>query len=80
MDTKLSQRRERRLTVSAEWLLAAAAQLEADAEQSLPAWVLLGQAERYCESVGKAAVLRRAAGIESISARRVFLRANGVEA
>ncbi|WP_019652233.1 hypothetical protein [Variovorax atrisoli] len=70
----------RRPTVSAEWLESAAAELESSAEGSLPTWVILGQAHRYCEDLGKAAMLRKAAGIKSVADRREFLRANGVEA
>ena len=69
-----------RLTVSAMWLESAAAKLVADAEESLPAWILLGTADRYCENLRMADMLRRAAGIKSVAARREFLRANGVEA
>ena len=67
------------LTVSTKWLEMAAIKLEMDAVESLAAWVILGQAQRYAENLGKAAVLRRAAGIKSIAARRHFLRSNGVE-
>ena len=70
----------RRLTVSAKWLEMAAIKLEIDAEQSLPAWIILGQAHRYCENLGKAAMLRKAAGIKSVAERRHFLRANGIAA
>ena len=70
----------RKLTVSSKWLQMAAIKLEMDAEQSLPAWVYLGQANRYCEDFGKAAMLRRAAEIKNIGQRREFLRNNGVEA
>ena len=69
-----------RLTVNSAWLEAAAASLEADAEESLPAWIILGQTSRYSENMEKAAVLRRAAKIKSIAQRREFLRNNGVEA
>lgn len=69
-----------KLTVSANWLEKAASDLEAAAEESLTSWILLGQAHRYCENLGKAAILRRAAEIKSISARREFLRNNGVTA
>lgn len=69
-----------RLTVSAKWLELAAIKLEIDAVDSLPTWVVLGQAHRYCENLGKAAMLRKAAGIKSVADRRRFLRANGVEA
>lgn len=70
----------RNLTVSAKWLEMAAIKLEMDAEQSLQAWIILGQAERYCQNLGKAAMLRRAATVKSIAQRREFLRNNGVEA
>lgn len=70
----------RMLTVRAKWLTMAAIKLEMDAEQSLPAWILLGQTERYCQDLGKAAMLKRAAEIKGIAARREFLRINGVAA
>ena len=70
----------KQLTVSSKWLLMAAIKLEMDAQDSLPSWILLGQAHRYCENLGKAAILRRAASIKSIADRRHFLRANGVQA
>lgn len=70
----------RRPTVSAQWLKMAATELEIDAEDSLPTWIVLGQTHRYCENLGKAAMLRKAASIKSISERREFLRINGVEA
>lgn len=70
----------RRLTVSAKWLEMAAIKLEMDAEQSLPTWIVLGQAHRYCEDLGRAAMLRRASAIKNVGERRMFLRANGVEA
>jgi len=69
-----------KLTVSAKWLELAAIKLEMDAAQSLPAWIYLGQAARYCEDLGKAAMLRRAATIKNMGERRQFLRNNGVEA
>lgn len=70
--------RKRMLTVSSKWLQMAAIKLEMDAEQSLPAWIILGQSERYCQDLGRAAMLRRAAEIKSIAQRREFLRNNGV--
>lgn len=69
-----------KLTVSAKWLMMAAAKLEIDATDSLPSWIVLGQAHRYCENLGKAAILRKAAVIKSIALRREFLIANGVQA
>jgi hypothetical protein len=70
----------RKLTVSSKWLTMAAIQLEMDAEQSLQAWIYLGQANRYCEDLGKARMLRRAAEIKNIGERREYLRNNGVNA
>jgi len=70
----------KKLTVSTKWLEMAAIKLEMDAEQSLPTWIILGQALRYCENLGRASMLRRAAQIKSIAERREFLRRNGVEA
>lgn len=70
----------RTLTVSTKWLEMAAIKLEIDAQDSLHTWIVLGQAHRYCEDLGKAAMLRKAAGIKSIAERREFLRINGVAA
>ena len=70
----------RKLTVSTKWLEMAAIKLEMDAERSLQSWILLGQVQRYCEDLGKAAMLRRAANIPSVAQRRDFLRDNGIEA
>lgn len=72
--------RKQKLTVSAKWLEMAAAKLEMDAQDSLSAWIILGQSERYCQNLGKAAMLRRAAAIKHIGQRREFLRDNGVMA
>ena len=69
-----------KLTVNTKWLHMAATKLEMEAQESLTAWIILGQAARYCENMGKAAVLRRAAEMKSISERREFLRNNGVAA
>jgi hypothetical protein len=69
-----------RLTVSAAWLLSAAKQLERDANQSLPAWILLQQAERYPAAMAKARTMRRAAEMKSIAERREYLRNSGIEA
>lgn len=70
----------RKPTVSSEWLEMAATKLEMEAEDSLTAWILMGQAERYCQNLGKAEMLRRAAKIKSIAQRRDFLRDNGIMA
>lgn len=68
------------LTVSATWLNQAADQLDRDAEQSMNAWILLGQSERYSQTKARARMLRRAAEIKSISERREYLRNNGEQA
>ena len=70
----------RKPTVDAKWLKLAASQLEQQAEESIEAWILLGQANRYSENKLKAHVLRTAAKIKSIGERREYLRMNGVEA
>jgi len=69
-----------KLTVSTKWLEMAAIKLEMNAEDALPSWILLGQTARYCEDLGRAAMLRRAAKIKSVAQRRDFLRENGVAA
>ena len=65
------------LTISARWLTQAADQLDRDAEQSLRAWVLLGQSNRYSATKARARMLRRAAEIKNIGERRKYLRSNG---
>lgn len=67
-------------TVSVKWLIGAAEFFEKSAEEALPTWVVLGLTHRYAENMSKAAVFRRAAQMKSISERRQFLRANGIEA
>ncbi len=67
-------------TVSAQWLQSAAAQTEADAKESLAAWIILGQTGRYADAMKQASILRRAAEIKSIAQRRDYLRANGIQA
>lgn len=69
----------RALTVSAKWLEMAAIKLEIDAEASLATWIVLGQAHRYCDNLGRAAMFRRAIQITSIAQRRDFLRDNGIK-
>ena len=68
------------LTVSAKWLNQAADQLDRDAEQSMQAWILLGQSDRYSTTKARARMLRRAAEIKNIVERREFLRDNGEQA
>ena len=62
--------------VGAASLLKLADSIDADADQSLHSWILLGQTERYSEEKRRAAKLRQAAGITSVAARRQFLRDN----
>lgn len=69
-----------KLTVSAKWLEMAATKLEMSADDSLQAWIILGQAHRYCEDMGKARAMRQAIGIKNMGARREFLRAIGIDA
>lgn len=52
--------------------------MEIDAEANLPAWIVMGQVNRYAEDLGKAAVLRKAIEIKNIAQRRAFLEMNGV--
>ena len=65
------------LTISKKWLSQTADQLDRDAEQSLRAWVLLGQSNRYSEAKARARMLRRAAEIKNSGERREYLHNNG---
>ena len=69
-----------KFTASAKWLRMAAISLDMQADDSLTAWVFLGQTHRYAENKIKAAALRHAAGIKNLGERREYLRNNGVEA
>jgi len=69
-----------RLTVSSKWLVSLADQLDRDADQSLHAWIILGQSERYSDTKARARILRRASEIRNIGERREYLRNNGVTA
>lgn len=71
---------DRTLTVSRKWLTHAAAQIETAAKESKIGWFICGKSSRYTEEMEKAAVLRRAAEIKSVSRRREYLRNNGFEA
>jgi hypothetical protein len=64
-------------TVSAPALLRFAAQLERDAAESLPSWIVIGTAERYSKAHAAARALRRAAEENSVSVRREILRNSG---
>lgn len=63
----------RRLTVAAKALRAEADQIERDARQSLPAWILLRQTDRFGVAMEQVRGLRRAAEIRSIAERREYL-------
>lgn len=65
-------------TVTARDLLRAAAQIERDAEQSLPRWIVLRQSEQYGLAMAAARALRSAAAERSVAARREILRNSGV--
>lgn len=64
-------------TVRPECLIRDAEQIERDAEQSLRAWIVLGQADKYSAAMSKARSLRYAAAERSIAARREILRNSG---
>ena len=64
-------------TVKPEHLLRDAEQIERDAEQSLRAWIMLGQSERYGQAMSTARALRSAAAERSIAVRREILRNSG---
>lgn len=66
--------------VGAAWLLSAADQIERDANESLPSWIILGQSERYSQAMAKARSMRRAAEERSIALRREILRNAGIDA
>ena len=62
-------------TISAKVLKAEADQIERDANQSLAAWIILGEGEKFSAAMAEARKLRRAAEIKSIATRREFLAA-----
>ena len=64
-------------TVRPKHLLADAAQIEQNAEQSLAAWIILGQSEKYGIAMKTARALRSAAAERNISVRREILRNSG---
>lgn len=59
------------------YLVRDAEQIERDAQQSLRAWILLGQSERYGEAMRTARALRAAAAERSVAIRREMLRNSG---
>ena len=66
-------------TVQTNHLIKSADSLEQYAKGSLPAWILLGQVDRYAEAMRAAAALRAAAAERSIWVRREILRNSGFE-
>lgn len=64
-------------TVRAADLLKQADQIERDANQSLKAWVILGQTERYGDAMRSARAMRSAAAAKSVWERREILRNSG---
>lgn len=64
-------------TVKPEHLLRDAEQIERDAQQSLPSWIVLGESERYGQAMSTARALRSAAAERSVAVRREILRNSG---
>jgi len=56
-----------------ENLLGEAASIEQSASESLDSWILLGQVEKYEQAIAHVRMLRQAAEIPNIRARRDFL-------
>ena len=64
-------------TVRPDHLIRDAVQIEQDAEQSLTAWVIIGQSERYGIAMRTARALRSAAAEPNVAVRREILRNSG---
>lgn len=64
-------------TVKPEYLIRDAEQIERDAEQSLRAWIILGQTDKYSIAMKTARSLRAAAAERSVAIRREILRNSG---
>ena len=62
---------------TAKQLLVEAASLEAHAKDSLTAWSILGQTDKYADHMQKAANLRRAAELKGIE-RSQFMQLKGI--
>ena len=60
-------------TVKREHLIRDAKQIERDAEQSLRAWIILGQTDKYSAAMKTVRALRAAAAEPSICVRREIL-------
>lgn len=66
-------------TVAKNALIAYAERIEADAEDSLQSYILLGQTDKYSAMRAEARVLRAAAEYKNMGVRREILRDNGWE-
>jgi hypothetical protein len=64
-------------TVKPAHLIRDAEQIERNAVESLPAWILLVQSGRYGDAMRDARALRRAASERNVSTRREILRNAG---
>jgi len=64
-------------TVKPEYLIRDAEQIERDAEQSLRAWIILGQSDKFSTAMATARALRFAAAERSVTVRREILRNSG---
>jgi len=64
-------------TVSSKALTTYADSIERDANDSLRAWILLGQCERYSAEMQTVRALRAAAAERSVYVRREILRNSG---
>lgn len=73
-------KQNRKPTSSRAALLTMADSQERSARDNAAAWTMLGQSAKILQALDRADTLRRAADIKSVSARREFLRAAGIDA
>lgn len=66
-------------TVSKSALIREALAIEANANDSLTAWILLGQSDRYSAEMKKARAIRSATEYKSPAVRRDIMRGLGYE-
>lgn len=59
-------------------LLPLADRIEADAQNNLVAWCVLGQMDKYIDAMRQVRILRHAETLRTIGERREYLNANGV--
>ena len=64
-------------TVKTEHLIREAEQVERDANQSLRAWIILGQSDKYGTAMKTVRALRAAAAEDNLHIRREILRNAG---